>query len=120
MKADNFIAFFTVCGFFIGVMFVIIRVSDPLEMLVYTALITFFFYLIIHIIVASYIYGAQRVYKSYFSKEKHEDINSYLINELVNREKRMENIFSKISIEKEKLNKTLDIKNAQRSKSKAA
>ena len=50
MRAENFIAFFTVCGFFIGIVFTLLKVNEPVEMLVYTLVITLFFYLIIHIV----------------------------------------------------------------------
>ena len=93
MRAENFIAFFTVCGFFVGIVFTLLKVSEPIEMLVYTLVITLFFYLIIHIVIMNYI-----DVKS-FAKQNHEEIADYLISELNTREKRMENIMVKMTAE---------------------
>ncbi|MBE2984373.1 hypothetical protein CCAL9344_05530 [Campylobacter sp. RM9344] len=96
MKAENFIAFFTVCGFFIGMVFTLIKLNDPIEMLVYTMLITFFFYLVIHIIIMNYI-DVGRTVKRFFDRDRHEEVADYLISELAIREKRMDNVMSKLT-----------------------
>ena len=93
MRAENFIAFFTVCGFFIGVVFTILKVSEPIEILVYTLIITLFFYLIIHVVIMNYV-DVRRTMKRFFDKERHEEIAEYLISELAVREKRMDNIMA--------------------------
>lgn len=98
MRAENFIAFFTVCGFFIGIVFTLLKVSGPIEMLVYTLVITLFFYLIIHIVIMNYI-DVKRTLKKFFDKQRHEEIADYLISELNVREKRMENIMLKVTTE---------------------
>lgn len=95
MRAENYIAFFTVCGFFLGLVFTTMRASDPFDMMIYTILITFFFYLIIHIIIMNYV-DVRRTIKQFFDKERHEDIAEYLLTELAIREKRMENLVMKI------------------------
>ncbi|ASM34798.1 Motility integral membrane protein [Campylobacter sputorum subsp. bubulus] len=119
MKADNFIAFFTACGFFIGVMFVIIKIQDPVEIVVYTLLITFFFYLVIHLAIMNYIKVSKQTFNIFFNKEKHEEINERLIAELSMRERKMENILSKLSSQKLKA-KTLDKKHGRKAAKKAA
>lgn len=117
MKAENYIAFFTVCGFFFGLMFVVLKIDDPIEMMGYTFLITFFFYLIVHLAIMNYI-DVNLVGKKYFDKEKHEEVNNYLVNELTIREKRMEGI---ISFERRPiLLKKSGKKKNERSKAKAA
>ncbi|ASM38157.1 MAG: hypothetical protein SPI03_08255 [Campylobacter sputorum] len=119
MKADNFIAFFTTCGFFIGVMFVIIKIQDPVEIVVYTLLITFFFYLVIHLAIMNYIKVSKQTFNLFFNKEKHEELNERLIAELSMRERKMENILSKLSSQKLKA-KTLDKKHGRKAAKKAA
>lgn len=119
MKADNFIAFFTTCGFFIGVMFVIIKISDPIEMVIYTLLITFFFYLVIHLAIMNYIKVSKQSFNLFFNKERHEEINDKLIAELSMRERRMENILSNLSSEKLKA-RTLDKKHGRKAAKQAA
>ena len=118
MRAENFIAFFTVCGFFVGVMFVVLRVNEPIEMLVYTFLITFFFYLLIHIVIMNYI-DASRISKKHFDKNEYEESAEQLISELAVREKRIESILSKLAIENALIKQTLGKKHAP-SKAKAA
>ena len=98
MRAENFIAFFTVCGFFVGIVFTLLKVSEPIEMLVYTLVITLFFYLIIHIVIMNYI-DVKRALTKIFDKQKHEEIADYLISEQNTREKRMENIMLKMTAE---------------------
>ena len=98
MRAENFIAIFTVCGFFICIVFTLLKVSEPIEMLVYTLVITLFFYLIIHIVIMNYV-DVKRTLKKFFDKQRHEEIADYLISELNVREKRMENIMLKVTTE---------------------
>ena len=98
MRAENFIAFFTVCGFFIGIVFTLLKVNEPIEMLVYTLVITLFFYLIIHIVIMNYV-DVKRTLKKFFDKQRHEEIADYPISELNVREKRMENIMLKVTTE---------------------
>ncbi|MGP1359303.1 hypothetical protein [Campylobacter sp.] len=98
MRAENFIAFFTVCGFFVGIVFTLLKVSEPVEMLIYTLVITLFFYLIIHIVIMNYI-DVKRALNKIFDKQRHEEIADYLISELNTREKRMENIMVKMATE---------------------
>ncbi|ANE33596.1 hypothetical protein [Campylobacter hyointestinalis] len=93
MKTDNFIAFFTVCGFFMGLVFVILKATDPTELVLYTLLITLFFYLMVHIVIMNYV-DANKIGEKYFNKEEYEDVNNYLIDELGLREKRIESIIS--------------------------
>jgi hypothetical protein len=118
VRAENFIAFFTVCGFFVGMLFTLLKVNEPVEMLVYTLLITFFFYLIVHIVIMNYV-DVRRTMKRFFDKDRHEEIADYLISELAIREKRMENIMLKVAAAAEQADKISGKENA-RAKAKAA
>jgi uncharacterized membrane-anchored protein YitT (DUF2179 family) len=91
VRPDNYIAFFTVCGFFVGLMFVVVKVEEPVEFVIYTLLITFFFYIVIHIVVMNYI-DTKRIGLKIFNKEHHEEINDYLLTELAVREHRLETL----------------------------
>lgn len=94
MRVDNFIAFFTVCGFFVGLVFVILKVDDPIKIVLYTIFITLFFYLLIHIIIMNYI-GTLNIFHKIFNKEGHEEVNNYLILELASREKELDKIIQR-------------------------
>lgn len=118
MRAENFIAFFTVCGFFIGLVFVVLKVNEPIEIMVYTFLITFFFYLLIHIVIMNYI-DVKRLLKRHFDKNEYEENVDYLIAELAIREKRMESMLAKLAVENALIKQTLSKKHGQ-SKAKAA
>ncbi|MCR4941207.1 MAG: hypothetical protein K5978_00235 [Campylobacter sp.] len=114
MRAENYIAFFTVCGFFVGLVFSLLNADDAVDMMGYTFFVTFFFYLIIHIIIMNYV-DVKKSMTQYFDKEKHEDVADYLLTELAIREKRMENLIIKVANK----NKNGTAKNAK-SKAKAA
>ena len=112
MRAENFIAFFTVCGFFIGVTFSTLKLSDPIDMLIYTFLVTFFFYLLVHVVIINYL-DVKASLKRRFDKELYEQRADYLIGELGVREKRIDNILSKITSENILIKQTLG-KNGER------
>lgn len=100
ISPNNFIYFFTVCGFFIGLIFTILNFSAAEDVLFYTAEITLFFYLFIHIVIMNFV-DAKRYGSSIFKKKEYEDVSEYFINELDGREKRMDSIL----LEVEKMNK---------------
>ncbi len=85
MRGANFVAFLTVQGFFIGVVFGLIKSDTAEGMLYYTFLITIFFYLFAHLSVAFYF----RTIKSrgvYFPKDAHEHHLDLIIHEIKKRE----------------------------------
>ncbi len=96
---NNFIYFFTVCGFFIGLIFTIINFSMPEDIILYTAEITLFFYLFIHVIIMNFV-DIKRFTVSIFNKKEYEDVSEYFVSELDSREKRMDALL----LEVEKLN----------------
>lgn len=111
MRADNFIAFFAVFGFFVGLIFCILADLEPLELVMYACIISLCFFLGSHILVMNYV-DVTAESKIYFDKEKYEEINNFLIDNLSTRERKME---SMIQIKKEKAAK----KNAKKKVKKA-
>ena len=86
MLGENFVYFFTVQGFFIGIVFGILKSFDAEGLLVYTFFITIFFYLFSHIIIA--LYYRTITAKAYnFPKEQHEKELDMFVKEINKREK---------------------------------
>ena len=91
MRAENFICFFTVCGFFCGIIFSLLKAADPLEILMFTLIITLAFYLLVHVAVMNFI-DVKQAGKKLFDQEQYEEISAYFIHELQDREIRMESL----------------------------
>jgi hypothetical protein len=86
MLGENFVYFFTVLGFFIGIIFGILKSFDADGLFTYTFLITTFFYLFSHIIIA--MYYRTIVAKAYnFPKDIHEKELDIFVQEINKREK---------------------------------
>ena len=85
MRGANFVSFFTVQGFFIGIVFAILKADSAEGILIYTFLITTFFYLFAHICVAFY-FRTIAIGTSYFAKEIHEHDLDVLVREINKRE----------------------------------
>jgi len=86
MLGENFVYFFTVQGFFVGIIFGILKSFDAEGLLVYTFFITTFFYLFSHIIIA--LYFRTITAKAYnFPKELHEKELDIFVKEINKREK---------------------------------
>lgn len=86
MLGENFVYFFTVQGFFIGIVFGILKSFDAEGLLVYTFFITIFFYLFSHIIIA--LYYRTITAKAYnFPKDQHEKELDMFVKEINKREK---------------------------------
>jgi len=90
MRSTNFVSFLTVQGFFIGFVFSILKAQSAEGVLVYTLLITAFFYLFSHFIISFFIRFSP-VRQSYFPKTRHEQDLDYYANEISKREKVAEN-----------------------------
>ena len=106
VKSENFIYFFTISGFFIGLMFSILNFPEPENILFYTFEITLFFYLIIHIAVMNF-FDFNRIGKLIFNKKDHENISEYFIQELDAREKVMESLLVSIDNMNQKYEKIM-------------
>ncbi len=86
MLGENFVYFFTVQGFFIGIIFGILKSFDAEGLLTYTFFITIFFYLFSHIIIALY-YRTVTAKTYYFPKNLHEKELDFFVEEINKREK---------------------------------
>jgi len=86
MLGENFVYFFTVQGFFIGIIFGILKSFDAEGLMMYTFFITTFFYLFSHIIIAMY-YKTLTAKSSFFPKDLHEKELDYFVKEINKREK---------------------------------
>lgn len=106
VKSENFIYFFTICGFFIGLMFSILNFSAAEDILFYTFEITLFFYLTIHVAVMNF-FDFDRIGKMVFNKIDHENIGDYFIQELDAREKVMESLLVSIDTMNQKYEKIM-------------
>jgi len=95
LRVENFIYFFTVCGFFIGLVFSVVNFDMPEYILFYTLIVTFFFYLLVHISIASFM-DIKTLSKKIFDKEKYEEQSDYFIFELENREKKISSLVNVI------------------------
>lgn len=89
IRPENMIYFLTACGFFIGLMFCIINMSEPIDIILYTLEITLFFYLLSHVSVMNFTDSGNNTQK-FFRKQEFEDVSEYFINEIENRENRMD------------------------------
>ncbi|PHR56717.1 MAG: hypothetical protein COA44_07655 [Arcobacter sp.] len=86
MRSTNFVSFLTVQGFFIGFVFSILKAQNAEGILIYTLLITAFFYLFSHFVISFFIrYSPIR--QEYFPKSRHEVDLDYYANEITKREK---------------------------------
>jgi len=86
MLGENFVYFFTVQGFFVGIIFGVLKSFDAEGLFVYTFLITIFFYLFSHIIIALY-YRTITAKAYLFPKETHEKDLDLFVVEINKREK---------------------------------
>ncbi len=86
MLGENFVYFFTVQGFFVGIVFGILKSFDAEGLFIYTFFITAFFYLFSHIIVAFY-YRTTLGKLYFFPKELHEKQLDAIVSEINKREK---------------------------------
>jgi len=86
MLGENFVYFFTVQGFFIGIIFGVLKSFNAEELLTYTFLITIFFYLFSHIIVALY-YRTMSAKSYHFPRDIHEKELDLFVKEINKREK---------------------------------
>jgi glucan phosphoethanolaminetransferase (alkaline phosphatase superfamily) len=113
VSPNNFIYFFTVCGFFIGLIFTIINFSMPEDIVLYTAEITLFFYLLIHVAIMNFV-DIKRFGITLFNKKEYEEVSEYFISELDSREKRMDALL--LEVEKMNIKYEQESKNQEKQK----
>ena len=95
MLGENFVYFFTVQGFFVGIVFSILKSFSAESLLGYTFLITIFFYLFSHLIVAFYFRTTVGKISS-FPKEIHEKRLDILVAEINKREKIIDSVIKMV------------------------
>lgn len=92
MLGENFVYFFTVQGFFVGIIFGVLKSFDAEGLLLYTFVISTFFYLFSHIIIAMYFKTITA--KTYsFPKEAHEKELDLFVREINKREKLIDSVY---------------------------
>ena len=96
MKTENFVSFFTVCGFFIGLVFSIIKFSSAFEVGFYTLVITLFFYLFIHFVL-TYFIQMKETKITLFDKKKHEHFSNQQILEIEKKENKITELLKSIN-----------------------
>ena len=104
IQPDNFVAFFTVCGFFLGLTVSVVSIEGAFEIIVFTILITFLFYMMIHISITVFI-NKESAISRIFDKEGCEMINDILITDLEKKEEKSRRIMDAIAEEKIELQK---------------
>lgn len=98
MRADNFICFFTVCGFFLGLIAAVLKFDEPFVIVGVSVFTTFVFYIFIHIVIINYIDPNKLGVKNFNKKDFEENTNS-LIAELENRESKIERLIKNVDYE---------------------
>ncbi len=110
MLGENFVYFFTVQGFFVGIIFGVLKSFDAEGLLLYTFFITTFFYLFSHVIIAFYFRTI--ALKTYlFPKDLHEKHLDIFVEEIDRREKLIDSAM-KITDEAIKVNSETGHQNA--------
>ena len=88
MRSENFVAFFVVSGFFIGVSFGILKANTIMEFFSYVFFVVLFFYLFIHIVLILFFNIEPKVADT-FDKKEYEDYINTQIKKLKEQEKRI-------------------------------
>jgi len=96
MRSENFVAFFTVSGFFIGLIFSIIKFDDIFDIFFYTVAVTLFFHLFIHFVMTLLIKSNDN-FELAFDKELHEKSANEQISLLKNKEEQITNLLKSIN-----------------------
>ncbi|MFA6197108.1 MAG: hypothetical protein WC656_10750 [Sulfurimonas sp.] len=91
MIGENFVYFFTVQGFFIGIIFGILKSFDAEGLVTYTFFITTFFYLFSHIIIALY-FQTLHARPYFFPRDLHERELDLFVKEINKREKLIDSV----------------------------
>ncbi|MDF1879401.1 hypothetical protein JHD46_07105 [Sulfurimonas sp. SAG-AH-194-C20] len=86
MLGENYVYFFTVQGFFVGIIFGILKSFDASGLFIYTSLITIFFYLFSHVIIALY-YKTLTARSYTFPRDRHESDLDIFVKEINKRER---------------------------------
>ncbi|WP_456381102.1 hypothetical protein [Hydrogenimonas sp.] len=89
MREENFIAFWSVSGFFVGLIVAFFTRNDPLEILAIVAGTMLFFYLMAHVSIAFFV-RFMEFGKVHFEKEAYDRKLDGFYNQLLQREAEIE------------------------------
>lgn len=101
---ESFVAFFTVCGFFIGLIFSVISIDGAFDIIVFTILITFLFYMLIHISIMGFV-DTKKVSGRAFKVAEFEIVNDKLMSDLQRKQDLAERLVADLQYEKEEIKK---------------
>lgn len=93
MRGSNFVSFLTVQGFFIGIVFGVLKSTTPENFLGFTVLITTFFYLFAHLCVGFY-FQTLGIKTHPFPKHSHERNLDAFVREINKREQFIDAFYS--------------------------
>ncbi len=96
MRSENYVAFFTVCGFFIGLIFSLVKADDILDLLFYTISITLFFHMFIHVVFVKFILPNE-TFRIAFDKQEHEALVKEQVQALKEREDHITTLIKSIN-----------------------
>ena len=97
MRSENFVAFFTVSGFFIGLVFSLLKSQNLMEFFLFIVGITFFFYIFVHLVLI-FFFTVEPVIKDSFDKIDSEAMVNMQVEQLKQRERVIEEL--RLSIRK--------------------
>jgi len=97
MRSENFVAFFTVSGFFIGLVFSLLKSQNLMEFFLFIVGITFFFYIFVHLVLI-FFFTVEPVIKDSFDKIDSETMVNMQVEQLKQRERVIEEL--RLSIRK--------------------
>jgi len=100
MRSENFVAFFTVSGFFIGLIFSIIKFDDIFDIFFYTGAVTLFFHLFIHFVMTQLI-KSNSDFKILFDKNAFEESANEQISILKSKEEQITKLLKSINDKKD-------------------
>lgn len=102
MRAENFVAFATVMGFFLGVITAIVIANGADVFFGYTIVITFFFYVVSQFGASLFLRNLETK-KQFFPKEYHEEELDIFVKNISRREKMIDEVY-KVTSAAAKLN----------------
>ncbi|WP_457593754.1 hypothetical protein [Hydrogenimonas sp.] len=96
MRESNFIAFWVVSGFFIGLLAAFAGADGPVQIVSVVLSVTLFFYLLAHVSIALFV-RFMEFGKVHFEKEEYDRKLDYFYNQLLQREKELDINYAYIS-----------------------
>jgi len=95
LRSENYVAFFTVSGFFIGLIFSVIKFDAIENIIFYTITVTLFFYLFIHVILIFYLREPGKEV-TFFEKDDFEAVCNLQIADIKKREQKISSMLKSI------------------------